>query len=151
MSQVAMLDNDNKRLAEEKEKQEATIQNLTSEVKSLTSERDKYEWEAANLRKETEVLRKDAEERLSAERDSFHKVLEDTKAQYEQRIIQLKEADEKHQPAVYLRQLLVSFGMRARRGKRRGRVVIPPVRAPFRENAQRKREKSPVPIVGADK
>ena len=96
MSQVAMLDNDNKRLAEEKEKQEATIQNLTSEVKSLTSERDKYEWEAANLRKETEVLRKDAEERLSAERDSFHKVLEDTKAQYEQRIIQLKEADEKH-------------------------------------------------------
>ena len=96
MSQVAMLDNDNKRLAEEKGKLECTIQSLTAEVKNLTSERDKYEWDAANLRKETESLRKDAEERLSVERDNFRKIQEDTKAQYEQRITQLKEADDKH-------------------------------------------------------
>ena len=96
MSQMAMLDNDNKRLVEEKEKQEASIQSLTQEVKLLTSERDKYEWEAQSLRKELEEAKNQTEIMVNAERERFQKILEDTKAQYEQTICQLKEANEKH-------------------------------------------------------
>lgn len=96
MSQMAMLDNDNKRLVEEKEKQEASIQSLTQEVKLLTSERDKYEWEAQSLRKELEEAKNQTEIMVNAERERFQKILEDTKAQHEQTICQLKEANEKH-------------------------------------------------------
>ena len=96
ISQMAMLDNDNKRLSEEKGKLECIIQSLTTEVKELTSARDKYEWEARNLHKELEETSNETDNKVNAERDRLMKVLNDTKLQYEQMLRQLKEADEKH-------------------------------------------------------
>ncbi|MBQ3771254.1 MAG: DNA recombination protein RmuC, partial [Bacteroidaceae bacterium] len=93
---MAMLDNDNKRLSEEKGKLECIIQSLTTEVKELTSARDKYEWEARNLHKELEETSNETDNKVNAERDRLMKVLNDTKLQYEQMLRQLKEADEKH-------------------------------------------------------
>lgn len=77
--------------------QEATLSNLTEQIRTLTSERDVQKNNADNFRAQLECAKVDFDKQLADAKASYEKLLAGNKASYENQIQDLKES---HQLAV---------------------------------------------------